>query len=108
MLLTPDPDKRLSASDLFRLREEAERKKKKGKKTRPLNQDVASFLARLNLTELSEIFATQELSLEEVLNLTNEELMEIGVVKIMDRKLILEKRTNLWFRNQKMEAVGQY
>ena len=29
LLLTPDPDKRLSASNLFRLREEAKRKKKK-------------------------------------------------------------------------------
>ena len=91
MLLTPDPDKRLSASDLFRLREEAERKKKRGKKTRPLDKDVASFLARLNLTELSEIFAREELSLDDVLKLTNEELKDIGVDKLKTRKFIIEE-----------------
>ena len=59
-----------------------------------LDEDVASFLARLNLNKLSEIFRNSELRLEEILKLSHEELKEIGVDKLKHRMLIKEKDMN--------------
>ena len=59
--------------------------------TGPLDEDVASFLARLSLNKLSDIFRSSELSLEEILKLNDDELKEIGVDKLKHRKLIREE-----------------
>ena len=56
-----------------------------------LDPHVATFLARLNLTELTEIFKNEELDMDHVVNLSNEELREIGVSKLKHRKLILQE-----------------
>ena len=55
------------------------------------NTDVTTFLARLKLSELTEIFKKEELSMDDVLNLSNEELKDIGVKKMKHRKLILQE-----------------
>ena len=56
-----------------------------------LNEDVASFLERLNLKELTDIFEEQEFDMDDVLNLSNEELKDIGVNKLKHRKLIMQE-----------------
>ena len=53
--------------------------------------DVSSFLACLNLSELSEIFEREELFVEDILRMTTDELKDIGVDKVEHRKLIIEE-----------------
>ena len=58
-------------------------------------EDVAEFLARLNLSEVTKIFEEQEFDMEDVVNLSNEDLKDIGVNKLKHRKLILEETQKL-------------
>ena len=60
-----------------------------------MDQDVATFLARLNLSELTGIFENEEFDMEDVVNLSNEELREIGVSKLKHRKLITQETQKL-------------
>ena len=64
--------------------------------TSPLDEDVASFLARLNLNDpdLSEIFRREKLSLEEILKLSHEDLKDIGVIQ-KHRKIIKNETERL-------------
>ena len=59
--------------------------------TPSLDEEVASFLARLHLNELTEIFRRQRLSMDDILELSNEELKDIGVDLLKHRKLIMEE-----------------
>ena len=56
-----------------------------------IDQKLASFLSRLNLTELMGLFAKEELSLEDMMKLSYEDLKEIGVDKLKQRKLLAEE-----------------
>ena len=56
-----------------------------------LDPDVATFLARLNLTELTEIFKKEEFDMDDVVNLSNEELRDIGVSKLKHRKMTTQE-----------------
>ena len=58
-------------------------------------EDVASFLARLNLSELTEIFENEEFDMNDVLKLSNDELKDIGVSKLKHRKLITQETQKL-------------
>ena len=60
-----------------------------------LDGDVATFLARLNLSELKKIFEEQEFDMDDVVNLSNEELKDIGVSKLKHRKLITQETQKL-------------
>ena len=60
-----------------------------------MDGDVATFLARLNLSELKEIFENEEFDMEDVVNLSNEELKDIGVSKLKHRKLITQETQKL-------------
>ena len=68
------------------------------------DEDVPSFLARLNLSELTEIFEEQEFDMDDVLNLSNEELKDIGVSKLKHRKLITQETQKL--RNGSSRPAG--
>ena len=74
------------------------------------NTDVTSFLARINLSELTEIFKSEELGMDDVLNLSNEELKDIGVKKMKHRKLILQETQMLLrssgFNEEKNRVAG--
>ena len=56
-----------------------------------LDKEVLSFLSRINLTELTYVFQREELLMKDVLKLDKEDLKEMGVDKLKDRKLILEE-----------------
>ena len=60
-----------------------------------MDQDVATFLARLNLSELKEIFENEEFDMDDVVNLSNEELKDIGVSKLRHRKMITQETQKL-------------
>ena len=56
-----------------------------------IDQKLSSFLTRINLPELIGIFAKEDLSLEDLMKLSYEDLKEIGVDKFKHRKLIAEE-----------------
>ena len=56
-----------------------------------IDAKLASFLSRLNLQELVGLFAKEDLSLEDLMKLSYENLKEIGVEKFKHRKLIAEE-----------------
>ena len=56
-----------------------------------IDQKLASFLSRLNMPELMGLFAKEELSLEDLMKLSYEDLKEIGVDKFKQRKLLSEE-----------------
>ena len=72
--------------------------------TTPLDEDVASFLARLHLNELTEIFRRQRLSMDDILELSNEELKDIGVDLLKHRKLIIESAEKM--KTRKISRTG--
>ena len=57
--------------------------------------EVTNFLARLNLSELTEIFKNEELDMDDVVRLNNEDLKDIGVNKLKHRKLIMQETEQL-------------
>ena len=72
--------------------------------TPPLDEDVASLLARLHLNELTEIFRRQRLSMDDILELSNEELKDIGVDLLKHRKLIIESAEKM--KTRKISRTG--
>ena len=56
----------------------------------PPFKDVPDMLRQLNLTELLPIFVKEELDLCDVADLTSEDLIEIGVTQLKQRKVILK------------------
>ena len=72
--------------------------------TPSLDEEVASFLARLNLNEVTEIFRRQRLSMDDILELSNEELKDIGVDLLKHRKLIIESAEKM--KTRKISRTG--
>ena len=70
-----------------------------------LDKEVLSFLTRLNLTELSPIFQEEEFSIEDLMKLNNEEMKDIGVVKLKHRRLILEEIQKLKSSSKSLPRV---
>ena len=55
-----------------------------------VDEDVLHFLKELNLTELSDIFKSEQLIMEDVIEMSNHDLQLIGVVKHKQRRTILK------------------
>ena len=55
-----------------------------------IDPEVMSFLRNLNLTELSGIFKREQLTVEDILDMNNQDLQLIGVEKHKQRKAILQ------------------
>ena len=53
-------------------------------------KDVPDMLQQLNLTELVPIFIQEELNFEDIADLTNEDMIEIGVSQLKQRKILLQ------------------
>ena len=56
-----------------------------------MDPDVAAFLARLNLSDLTEIFENEEFDSDYSVNLSNEDLKEVEVRELKNRKLITQE-----------------
>ena len=77
-------------------------------KTPRLDQEVLSFLHKLNLSELTGIFDNQKVhSMEIVMSLNEEHLKDIGI-KLGDRIIILKETHGvLTFRTQVMSPPNE-
>ena len=53
-------------------------------------KDVPDMLRQLNLAELIPIFIQEELNFEDIADLTNEDMIEIGVSQLKQRKILLQ------------------
>ena len=53
-------------------------------------KDVPDMLRQLNLAELIPIFIQEELNFEDVADLTNDDMIEIGVSQLQQRKTLLQ------------------
>lgn len=61
----------------------------------PPYRDVPDMLRRLDLAELVPIFVKEELDFSDLADLTSEDLIEIGVTKLKQRKIILKAAEDL-------------
>ena len=57
---------------------------------KPVKLDLVTFLENLNLGELRGIFEMEDLTMEELLELSNDDLKDIGIRLIKHRKAILK------------------
>ena len=84
-----------------------ERIKKVNESPETTPNEIESFLRDLNLTELIGIFQREQLTMEDILEMNNNELQSIGVEKHKQRKAILQvcntlsKAFKLLFSNPK-------
>ena len=53
-------------------------------------KDVPDMLRQLNLAELIPIFIQEELNFEDIADLTNDDMIEIGVSQLKQRKILLQ------------------
>ena len=67
-----------------------ERIKKVNESPETTPNEIESFLRDLNLTELIGIFQREQLTMEDILEMNNNELQLIGVEKHKQRKAILQ------------------
>ena len=56
-----------------------------------LDPEVLSFLDKIKLAKFAPIFRKEELSMNDVLKLSKDDLKEIGIDKFKDRKLIFDE-----------------
>ena len=67
----------------------------RGQPSLPPYRDVPDMLRRLDLAELVPIFIKEELDFSDVADLTSEDLIEIGVTKLKQRKIIVKAAEGL-------------
>ena len=60
-----------------------------------LDPEVLSFLNKIKLAKFAPIFQKEELSMNDVLKMSKDDLKEIGIDKFKDRKLIFDEIENL-------------
>ena len=56
-----------------------------------LDLDLLNLLERLELTELSDIFAREELTMKDVLDMNDDELKSVGIPLFKQRKAIMRE-----------------
>ena len=64
-------------------------------KVSQINPQVLNFLEALGLSELKSIFAEEESTVEDLLSMTNEDLKDIGIKKLNQRKKILNAKDGI-------------
>ena len=64
-------------------------------KVSQIDPQVLKFLEDLGLSELKSIFAEEESTVEDLLSMTNEDLKDIGIKKLNQRKKILNAKDDI-------------
>src|SRR5262245_48743830 len=67
--------------------------------------DIADWLGRIGLGHFSEVFQSNGIDLESLQDMTNDDLKDIGVSKLSDRKHLLKEIEDLVL--QRAQAAGE-